>query len=310
MTLFNVKPSLIFQDAGWLQPLSEPPSGKPIHRERELETMAALLSDVFRVGRARNLFVYGKPGTGKTLCIRYVVNEVNRHAEASGAPVAAVYVNAGWTRTPYYTIREILGGLGLRVPESGWQMFRLKNAFEKFLVGKAAVIAIDEVDVLLRKEREPLVYYLNRQPKTTLILASNRFEEFTDLPERVVSTLQPKIINLKPYTKLEAYKILRERAEHAFQPEAYSEDALQLVAKVVELMRDIRMGFAILLTAGSYAEKAGRTKISMKDVASAIENEAEKELIRRKLSRLLKKRGMKIPEGLEILGENERSVDA
>jgi hypothetical protein len=34
-------------------------------------------------------------------------------------------------------------------------MFRLKNTFEKFLAGKAAVIAIEEVDVLLRKEREP-----------------------------------------------------------------------------------------------------------------------------------------------------------
>lgn len=92
VTLFNVKPSLIFRDAGWLQPLSEPPSGNPYMGERELETMAALLSDVFRVGRARSLFVYGKPGTGKTLCIKYVVNEINKHAEVSGAPVAAVYV--------------------------------------------------------------------------------------------------------------------------------------------------------------------------------------------------------------------------
>jgi len=143
---------------------------------------------------------------------------------------------------------------------------------------------------------------LNRQPKTTLILASNRFKEFADLMERVVSTLQPKIINLKPYTRLEAYRILRERAEHPFQPEAYSEDALQLAAEVVELIKDIRMGFAVLLTAGLSAKKAGRTKISRKDAASAIKNEAEKELIRRKLSRLLKKRGMKIPEELENLG--------
>lgn len=305
MTLFNVKSSLIFKDARWLQPLSDPPGGKPLGRGRDLKIMADLISDVFRVGRARNLLVYGKPGTGKTLCIKYIVGEVKLAAEALGLPVAAAYVNAGWTRSPYYTMREILAGLGLRVPESGWQMFRLKSALEIFLAGKSAVIAIDEADALLRKEREPLIYYLNRQPNTTLILASNRFEEVADLPERVASTLQPKFVRLEPYTREEAYEILRERAAHALQPGVCSEEALQLIAGVVELMGDIRVGFAVLLTAGSLAERSGRTKISIEDVADAIRSEAEKELLRRKLSRMLKKRKSAAIEGLDlgILGE-------
>lgn len=154
--------------------------------------------------------------------------------------------------------------------------------------------------MLLHKEREPLIYYLNRQPKTTLILASNRFEEIAYLPVRVVSTLQAIIIKLEPYTKKEAYEILRERAVYALQPGACNGEALQLIAEVVEVMGDMRMGFAILLTAGALAEKAGRTKISMKDIAAAIENEAEKEVLRRKLSRLLKKRKSPALEKLDL----------
>jgi len=80
---------------------------------------------------------------------------------------SAVYVNAGRTRTPYYTMLEIVKGLGFDVPEAGWQMFRLKSTFENTLKEKAIVVAIDEVDAIIYKEREPIIYYLNRQPKTS-----------------------------------------------------------------------------------------------------------------------------------------------
>ncbi len=300
MGLFEIKPSSIFRDARWLQPLSDPPGGRPLCRDEDLKIMADLISGVFRVGRGRNLFVCGRPGTGKTLCIKYIINEVRRSAKALAAPIWAVYVNAGWTRTPYYTMREILTGLGLKVPEAGWQMFRLKNAFEKIVESKAVVIAIDEVDILLHKEREPLVYYLNRQPNTTLIFTSNRFEEVADLPERIISTLQPKIIILKPYTKDEAFTILRERAKHALKPGSYNDEILKLAAQTAEIIGDIRMGFTVLLTAGLNAEKSGKTSISIEDVVSAIESEAEKELLRRKLANLLKKQRRPSVENLNF----------
>jgi len=130
---------------------------------------------------------------------------------------------------------------------------------------------------------------LNRQPNTTLIFTSNRFEEVADLPERIISTLQPKIIVLKPYTKDEAFTILRERAKYALKPGSYNDEILKLAAQTAEIMGDIRMGFTVLLTAGLNAEKSGKTSISIEDVVSAIESEAEKELLRRKLANLLKK---------------------
>lgn len=237
MTLFEVKTSRIFKDAKWLQPLSDPPDSKPLCRDSDLELMADFLSDVFRTGQARNLFIYGKPGTGKTVCVQYLQTEINKHAQKTKAPVSALYVNASRTRTPYYTMVEIVTGLGLKVPNAGWQMFRLKRAFETMLNDRAVVIAIDEVDAVLRKEKEPLIYYLNRQPKTTLILVSNRIEDASQLPERLLSTLQPKIIMLEPYTKEETYKILKERAEHAFQQEAITEELISMVAEEAQTWR-------------------------------------------------------------------------
>ena len=281
MSLFGDRSSRIFKDASWLQPLSDPPSGMPLCRENDLRLMASFLSELFRSGQARNLFIFGKPGTGKTVCVQYLLGEAEKHAKERGFPVLTVYVNAGRTRTPYYTMLEIVKGLGLNVPDVGWQMFRLKQTFEKLLTDNSIVVAIDEVDSILQKEREPLIYYLNRQPKTTLILISNKIEDATQIPERALSTLQPKLISLNPYTKEETKEILRDRVRQAFHTSVLQDNLLDKVAEVTSELGDIRFGFSTLLSAGNTAERAGRTKITDEDIKSAIESEETIKILRK-----------------------------
>lgn len=281
MTLFKHRENKIFKDSTWLQPLSDPPGDKPLCREADLRVMAAYVSEIFRAGQARNLFIHGKPGTGKTVCIRHLLSEIKGHAQQTNAPVMAVYVNAGRTRTPYYTMLEIVKGLGLKVPDAGWQMFRLKQAFERLLSDKSIVIVIDEIDSIIFKEKEPLVYYLNRQPKTTLILVSNRIEDATQLPERALSTLQPQLLLLRPYTFEEAKKILSERVEHAFQLGVISNKLLNKVAKIASKTGDIRLGFSLLLSAGHAAEEAGKSKVNTEDIQSAVESETRVETLKK-----------------------------
>ena len=279
MKLFKTERRLVFEDAKWLQPLSDPPEGVPQCREDDLQLMASFVQDVFRTGQARNLFVYGPPGTGKTVCVRYLLKEIQEHGDETKVPVTTAYVNAGSTRNPYYTLLEIVKQLDLTVPESGWQLFRLKRAFENLLKNKAAVIAIDEVESILFKEKEPLVYYLNRQPKITLILVSNKIQDIAQLPPRTLSTLQPKVINLKPYTQDEIYEILKTRAQHAFNPGALSDDLLKTIAEATSSLTDIRLGLSMLLTAGLSAEQDGRTKVNREDVEYAIKSESKLELL-------------------------------
>lgn len=270
MKLFETKQGQVFEDAKCLQPLSDLPDGVPLCREDDLKFMASVLSEVFRTGQARALFIWGPPGAGKTVCAQYLLKEIQKHAEETKAPVATAYVNAGRTRNPYFSMLELVRQLGLTVPDSGWQMSRLKAAFENVLKDKSVVIAIDEVESILFKEKEPLVYYLNRQPKTTLILISNRLGQVTQLPERCLSTLQPTTINLEPYTQAEAYRILKARAERAFKPGVITDKLLDAIAKATSDMADIRLGLSMLLTAGLSAEGAGRVEINLKDVELAI----------------------------------------
>jgi Cdc6-like AAA superfamily ATPase len=286
MTLFQQKEGRIFKDARWLQPLSDPPGGKPLCRDEALKVMASLLSDIFKTGRGRNIYLIGKPGTGKTVCVRYLLSEVQKHAEKIGVPVATVYVNAGKTRTPYYTMLEIVKGLGLSVPSSGWQMFRLKRVFEDALEKTPIVLAMDEVETLLLKEKEQLVYYLNRQPRTTLILISNKIDGIAKLTDRALSTLQPKLVELEPYTPEEAEAILKERVEKALQPRAISKDLIKYLAKFTSKAEDIRLGFSIITSAGRIAENQERKTIETKDIADTANIEDKMKQIKELLQKI------------------------
>jgi Cdc6-like AAA superfamily ATPase len=270
MMLFNQRKNGIVKDAQWLQPLSNPPNAKPLCRDEDLNEMASSLADLFTLGQGKNLFIVGKPGTGKTLCVKYLLEEIRRHARETSFPLAAVYVNAGMSRGPYHTILEIVRALGVEVPNSGVQMFRLKQHFETILREKAIVIGIDEVDALLLKEREPLVYYLNRQSRTTLILVSNRIRDASNLPERALSTLQPRLIRLSSYGVEEAKIILRERAQKTLKPGTFTDELLDPIATLASKVADIRIGFAVLLSAAHNAEQRGKPQIEAEDVEAAV----------------------------------------
>jgi Cdc6-like AAA superfamily ATPase len=295
MSLFTSDPSTILEEPKWLEPLSDPPGGRPLCRDADLKLIASHLTDLFKTGQARNIFIHGGPGTGKTLCVKHVLSEVARHNSENHGSILTAYVNAGKTRTPYYTMAEIVKQLGVNVPSAGWQMFRLKHAFENLLTDKSALIAIDEVDSIIFKEKEPLVYYLSRQPKTTLILISNRLDDVVKLPERTLSTLQPILIHAEPYTPEEIGQIFKERVERAFKPETISDVLLTMIAKTASKVGDVRFGLRVLLTAALLAEKAGRQRTEAADIASAVKEEnktrkfRELEVLRDNLLKLKKK---------------------
>jgi len=166
---------------------------------------------------------------------------------------------------------EILRGLGVAVPSSGWQMTRLKQELERIIASTPVLIAIDEVDTLLFKEHEPLIYYLNRLSNVTLVLVSNRFEDLSGVPERAKSSLQPIPVIFSPYEAEELRNILKERVKAGFQPRALSAKLLDLVAEKASESGDVRLAFNILLTAGVLADQSNAEEISEKHI-----NEAEK----------------------------------
>jgi cell division control protein 6 len=261
--------SSVFADLRWLQPTSEPPDGFPFGREEYVNSLSLLLAPALRGGAGRNVYIAGVPGTGKTLTVRYVLGELNRHVRNAGLAVHVAYVNAGRTRSPYFTLLEIARSMGVDAPASGWQFSRLKMEFEARRGSEPMVVAIDEADALLFKVREPLIYYLNRQEKMTMVLISNRWDDLAGLPPRARSTLQLAPLIFKPYNAEEAKHILQARADRAFKAGAIDDEILDSAAALAEEMHDIRVGFNLLLTAGLLTEGQGRSKVDLVDLKRA-----------------------------------------
>ena len=280
MSLFTSDPKSVLQDTRWLQPLSDPPGGRPLCCDGYLSLMATHLTDLFTTGQARNLFIYGEPGTGKTVMVKYVLGEVAKHASEAKLSIQTTYVNAGITRNPYYTMQEIVKQLGVSVPCAGWQMSRLKQVFEGILAEKSVLIAIDEVDCIIFKEKEPLVYYLSRLPKTTLILISNDIDDVVKLPEKTLSTLHPVMLSAEPYTPEEVKQILEERVDRTFRPNAIDSGLITRIAGTVSEAGDIRLGFRILLTTGLLAERDRKQAIDAAEVTAAIRKETNAKRLR------------------------------
>ena len=253
-------------DPSLLRPISDPPNMRVPIRRHSMRALRSLILENIRSQAASCIFIFGKPGTGKTLCVRAALSELTRFLRRKGLMAHVAYVNAGQTRSPYYTMLEILRQMGVDAPPSGWQFSRLKYEFERAKDAKPTIIAVDEVDTLLYKEREPLIYYLNRQPHISLILISNQFSDLTNLPPRAKSSLQPIPIIFHPYSAKDAYLILKERVKHAFRPGTVEEEALHAAAQAVDEIGDIRFGFNLLLLAGLAAEASDKRTIRMQDL--------------------------------------------
>jgi cell division control protein 6 len=63
------------------------------HRDKLIEQIAGIMAPALRGERISNLFVYGQTGTGKTLSVRYVQNELLERAKQAGIPLRIEYLN-------------------------------------------------------------------------------------------------------------------------------------------------------------------------------------------------------------------------
>jgi cell division control protein 6 len=81
----------IFKDKAVLQSNYKPE--KISHREEYLKDVAKILAPSLRNERPSNIFIYGKTGTGKSLCVSHVLNKMQNIATAKEIPLQIISVN-------------------------------------------------------------------------------------------------------------------------------------------------------------------------------------------------------------------------
>jgi len=248
------------------------------HREEQIRRLGEAVAPVLKGARCSNIFVYGKTGTGKTAVTKYVLNWLETKAREINAPVDFCYVNCRLAGTEYRILSSLCQSVQLIVPFTGLSVGEVFDRFRKGLeeLKTIFIVALDEVDALVKARSDILLYELTRinetlsHSKVSIIGISNdlRLKEFLD--PRVLSSLSEEEIVFRPYDASELKNILFERAQMALREGALSEGALSLCAALAAAEHgDARRALDLLRVAGEVAERRGASVINEEHVREA-----------------------------------------
>jgi cell division control protein 6 len=236
-------------------------------RESQKKELAFCLSPLQRGMKPFDCLCHGKPGTGKTALVRYLLNQLS---EATN--VLCFYVNCWENQTLSQILDELLRLMQIPVVErnNSVKIARLKNK----IGNKPCVIALDEVDKINQKELNDILYVLKNLGKVGVICISNTRKYFLNLDYRITSRMHFKSVNFPPYSNEELLNILKQRIScKALYPNTCPKEILE---KIVDLAGgDARIAIQLLRSSALIAEKANKSKISAEDVDRGYEEVRE-----------------------------------
>jgi len=264
------------------------------HREKEIRRLALTLAPSLRGEKPNNVFIYGLTGTGKTAVTKLVLRRLEERS-SKGRTVTVVrpiYVNVRHRDTPYRVMADIAEAIGLRVPFTGLSTGEVYRRIVRWLSRRPGVylIVLDEIDFLVRKHGDDLLYRLTRineeldRARVSLIGITNNTTFIDNLDPRVKSSLGEEEIVFAPYNAEQLQDILEQRAEKAFKPGVLDEEVVPLCAALAAREHgDARRALDLLRVAGEIAEREGADRVTKRHVMAArveIERDRVSEVIR------------------------------
>ncbi|ERH00281.1 MAG: orc1/cdc6 family replication initiation protein [Haloquadratum sp. J07HQX50] len=261
-----------------------------VGRDTQLTDITQHLRVAISNERPPNLLLYGPSGTGKSLIINAVCQNIIELCESRDIQFGVIQMNCQNVGTlgaaVYELARKVASDAGttVDVPEHGipnkkkWrELYRLINEHYD-----TVVFILDELDVLVgrRDKDEPafsrLLYQLSRAGSTNEIGAqvsvtaiTNDTKMMENVGSRALSSFTPEDVHFSDYDANQLREILRAR-EDAFHEDTLSNDVIPLAAAfAAQTNGDARKAIDLMRTAGSLAERAGADTVREAHVREA-----------------------------------------
>ena len=251
------------------------------HRDEQIENVASILAPALLGNKTSNLFIYGATGTGKTLSIQHVTNELSKRASENNI-LRIEYINCKLKKvadTEYRILAELIRKLGGKVPATGLPTDQVYLKFLDILENnkeKLFILILDEIDQAVKKINDEFLYNFTRLNselnKTQIIIVgiSNDLRFLDSLDPRVRSSLSEEELVFPPYNAIQLQDILRKRADKAFKDGVFNEGVIaKCAAYAAREHGDARRALDLLRVAGEIAERNSSNKIKIEHIDQA-----------------------------------------
>jgi cell division control protein 6 len=273
-----------------------PDQGRIVGRDEEIKNLANALNPAIFGQSPSNVLIYGKTGTGKSLCAKYVSNRLKETAREEGVTVASAYVDCAQDTTDTQAVQTIATSLnrpestGINIPEKGISTATYYKRLWKILNQEYDVVLIilDEIDKL---NDDSILMQLSRAGeagkidacKIGVIGISNKIMYADRMDERVKSSLCEREFVFPPYNAPQLSDIMEARSD-AFREGVLNGGVIPRAAALAAREHgDARKAIDILRYAGEIAQSRGVNEVKEDFVIQArerAESDRFRELIR------------------------------
>jgi len=272
----------IFKDKYILQSTYRP--GEILHRDEQIKQIASMMAPLLRGDKISNLFLYGKTGTGKTLSIQYIREELmKRLKKEADFNLRIEYLNCKLKKvsdTEYRILAELIRKLGGKVPATGLPTETVYNKFIDMIDDKkqSVILILDEIDQAVLKISDSFLYNLTRmnselsKAQISLVGISNDLTFLDNIDPRIRSSLSEEEIIFPPYNALQIQDILKSRSDLAFEENIVEDGVIaKCAAFAAREHGDARRALDLLRIAGELAERDGSKKVTLNHIDKANE---------------------------------------
>ncbi|ELY51436.1 Cdc6/Cdc18 family protein [Natronorubrum bangense] len=276
----------IFQNKELLQVSHLPDGDRIIGREDELTNLANAIKPATRGNTPNNVLVYGKTGTGKSLCSKFITNQAIERAKNNDVSIGVAYVDCLQESTETQAVQSTGHQLndqdetGISIPHSGLSTSEYYRRLWRIVDSRydVALIILDEVDKI---EDDDILMQLSRavesgkltESTVGVIGISNKVRYKDSLDERIKSSLCEREYVFSPYDANQIREILRSRSD-AFHEGVLEDGVVPRVAALAAREHgDARKAIDILRFAGEIAEENDLESVTEACVDQAHERE-------------------------------------
>lgn len=249
---------------------------KLLHREDQVTQIARYWVDALNDVTPSNITIYGKTGTGKTATAQFARSQLLEFSADQDVFIKIEYIRCTDYTTEYQVLAQLCKKLGRDVPHRGWTKAEVVNTFREIFRTNAfgkkliLIVILDEIDILLNKDGDGILYTLTRTDNVSVLSISNYLDFKALIKSRVTSSLNDKEIVFPPYGASQLNDILSERAKMAFNEGVVEDDVIPLCsAMAAKEEGDARFALDLLKTSGIVAGEEGSETIKSEHVRMA-----------------------------------------